>query len=164
MNHPAREEIFRILHEVKDPEIPVIDCVELGIVRDVKFESSRIVVDITPTYSGCPAMREIENEISRVLNSYGFQDVLVRTIYAPPWTTDWISEEGREKLKNYGISPPGKAEESLVTITSSKRSKVPCPFCESLKTELKSEFGSTACKAFYYCSSCSQAFEKFKEF
>ena len=159
---PTRDEVLEILADVKDPEIPVISVVELGIVRDVSVSDGGAVVTITPTYSGCPAMREIEADISRALQERGIAPVEVRTVYSPAWTTDWISEEAREKLAAYGIAPPGRAQASELITLSRRGSPIPCPFCHSIETERKSEFGSTACKAIWFCRSCRQPFEEFK--
>jgi len=165
---PTKEAILEILTEVKDPELPVIDIVELGIVRDVAFEGDRLRIDVTPTYSGCPAMEVIEREIVETLNAHGFEDVTVRSVFSPAWTTDWISASTKEKLREYGIAPPGAVSgggsaEELVTIRRA-RSAVECPYCGSSDTEEKSEFGSTACKAIHYCKSCNQPFDYFKSF
>jgi ring-1,2-phenylacetyl-CoA epoxidase subunit PaaD len=165
---PTKEAVLEILTKVKDPELPVIDVVELGIVRDVVFEGERVRIDVTPTYSGCPAMEVIEREIVETLKFHGFSDVVVRTVFSPPWTTDWISAATGEKLRKYGIAPPSGAEkagsaEELVTIRRA-RSAIECPYCGSSDTEEKSEFGSTACKAIHFCKSCRQPFDYFKSF
>ena len=159
---PTREEVFGILADVKDPEIPVISVVELGIVRDVTIVGTGAVVTITPTYSGCPAMREIEADITRALQEHGVTPVEIRTVYSPAWTTDWIGEEARAKLAAYGIAPPGRVSASELITLSRRNSPIPCPFCRSLETERKSEFGSTACKAIWFCRGCQQPFEEFK--
>jgi ring-1,2-phenylacetyl-CoA epoxidase subunit PaaD len=164
----TREAILEILTEVKDPELPVIDIVELGIVRDTVFDGDELRIDVTPTYSGCPAMEVIEREIVEKLNSHGFSGVTVRYVFSPAWTTDWISDRTKEKLREYGIAPPSRATESgtaeqLVTIRRG-RPTVECPYCGSSNTEEKSEFGSTACKAIHYCNSCQQPFDYFKSF
>ncbi|MEO5580942.1 MAG: 1,2-phenylacetyl-CoA epoxidase subunit PaaD [Gemmatimonadaceae bacterium] len=162
-----RERIMEILAEVKDPELPVIDIVELGIVRDVAFEQNGIRVDVTPTYSGCPAMEVIEREIVTTLNAHGFDNVRVRMTFLPSWTSDWLSDATKQKLKDYGIAPPGPAETSLggiaelVTIRRA-RALVECPYCGSANTEERSEFGSTACKAIHFCNGCHQPFDRFK--
>ena len=156
--------VLEILHEVKDPEVPVIDVVELGVVRGAVVEGDRVTVDITPTYSGCPAMRVIETEIEAALRRHGVAEVTVRTVFNPPWTTDWISSEAREKLREYGIAPPGPTGPegpALVTLGGPPRS-VACPYCGSKQTRQESEFGSTACKSIYTCQSCRQPFEHFK--
>jgi ring-1,2-phenylacetyl-CoA epoxidase subunit PaaD len=160
-----REEVFEILAGVPDPEVPVISVVELGIVRDATVAADGAVsVTITPTYSGCPAMFEIEKDVVAALEERGAPRVEVRTVLSPAWTTDWIGPEAREKLRKYGIAPPGRAESSgLVTLTRA-RAAVPCPWCGSKDTELKSEFGSTACKAIHVCRTCKQPFDEFKAF
>ena len=161
----TREELLEALTEVKDPELPVIDIVELGIVRDVTIDGESVRVDVTPTYSGCPAMQVIERDIIDVLQSRGFSDVKVKNVFSPPWTTDWLSDATKEKLRAYGIAPPTMTTDSggLVTLRRS-RPTVVCPYCGSSNTEEKSEFGSTACKAIHYCNSCHQPFDYFKSF
>lgn len=150
------------LNEVMDPEVPVLSVVELGIVRDVDVDDASVTVTVTPTYSGCPAMHAIEQDIREALLARGAARVDVRVSYTPPWTTDWIPAEAREKLRAYGIAPPGPADhEALVTI-GRRRAAVRCPYCGSAATELRSEFGSTACKAIHVCRSCQQPFEEFK--
>ena len=166
---PTRESVLEILAAVKDPELPMIDVVELGIVRDVSFDDGRLTVDITPTYSGCPAMQMIEKEIVETLASHGFQDARVRTVYSPAWTTDWMTEEARERLRVHGIAPPGPVEHDaggIAELVSLRRAKptTACPFCGSANTVEKSEFGSTACKSIHFCSSCHQPFDHFKAF
>jgi len=161
---PSRDELLAVLDEVKDPEVPVVSVVELGVVRDVVVEGDAVVVTITPTYSGCPAMREIEQEIERALLAHGVERVRIRTVYAPAWTTDWIGPAAREKLRAYGIAPPGNApaaDDDLVPLRR-KRAVVACPYCGSADTTLRSEFGSTSCKSIRYCNACQQPFEQFK--
>lgn len=160
-----RDQIFEILDQVKDPEVPVLSVVELGIIRDVDIADGTVTVRITPTYSGCPAMGVIEDEIRAALVEHGLSAVRLETVYAPAWTTDWMSNEAKRKLEAYGIAPPGVApRESLVSLTrAAARAKTPpCPYCHSRNTETRSEFGSTACKAIGYCRSCFQPFEIFK--
>jgi len=158
----SESEILGILSLVKDPEIPTVDIVGLGIVRAVKIEHEQLRVDITPTYSGCPAMLEIEREIVQTLQEHGYSDVKVNTVYAPPWTTDWITPQARQQLKDAGITPPDKLDRSeLVNLTASQKS-IQCPFCDSEQTELRSEYGPTACKSLHYCNGCQQPFERFK--
>ena len=157
--------LLEILEEVKDPEVPVLSVVELGIVRDVERAVSGAVVTVTPTYSGCPAMREIETGIRRALAAHGVDPVEIRTIYAPAWTTDWISDTGRAKLEAYGIAPPsGRAAASSSAVVQLERrsTRVKCPRCGSADTTLTSEFGSTACKALRVCRACGEPFEEFK--
>jgi ring-1,2-phenylacetyl-CoA epoxidase subunit PaaD len=136
---------------VVDPEIPVLTIADLGILRDVAVEGDRVVVTITPTYSGCPAMRQIESDIVTALAEAGFADAEVRTVYQPAWTTDWISEEGRRKLAGFGIAPPTAETEIL------------CPRCAADEPRLVARFGSTACKALMVCSSCGEPFDWFKQ-
>lgn len=162
----TREDVYRVLDDVMDPEVPVISVVELGIVRDasVSDDGRRVRVVITPTYSGCPAMREIEADVRSALVAAGAREVVVDTVLAPAWTTDWIGAEAREKLRRYGIAPPGRAEQGgLITLTRA-RTPVACPFCGSSDTRLQSEFGSTACKAIHVCNACRQPFDEFKAF
>lgn len=162
-------EIRDLLKEVKDPEIPMIDVVELGIVRDVAVEGESVRIDVTPTYSGCPAMQVIERDIISVLNAHGYNHVHVNTIYSPAWTTDWLSEETRQKFRDYGIAPPTGAAHAaggIAELVSLRRAKptIECPFCGSVNTIEKSEFGSTACKSIHFCNSCHQPFDHFKTF
>lgn len=157
-----RDEVYEILGTVMDPEVPVISVVELGIVRDVDVQNDAVRITITPTYSGCPAMHEIEADIRTALLARGVREVSVSLVLSPAWTTDWIGPEAREKLRAYGIAPPGRAEpQGLITLT---RARVPvaCPFCGSSDTRLQSEFGSTACKAIHVCNACRQPFDEFK--
>jgi ring-1,2-phenylacetyl-CoA epoxidase subunit PaaD len=160
----AEEAVFGVLHGIPDPEVPALDIVELGIVRRVEAgPDGAVTVEVTPTYSGCPAMRTIEQEIVAALHASGYDRVELRTVYSPAWTTDWLSDATKAKLKAYGIAPPGRAvvEQALVPLLSSAR-RAPCPYCGASNTERKSEFGSTACKAIHYCHACHQPFEEFK--
>jgi ring-1,2-phenylacetyl-CoA epoxidase subunit PaaD len=161
----TRDDIFAVLDGVKDPEVPVLSVIELGIVRGVEMDDPRAVtVVVTPTYSGCPAMQEIEADILTALRAHGVANARVRTTFAPAWTTDWMTDEARAKLEAYGIAPPGPApstDEDLVPLRR-RPEMVRCPFCKSGHTELRSEFGSTACKSIRFCNSCQQPFEQFK--
>ena len=154
--------IRAILENVVDPEIPVLTIDDLGIIRDIRIdEQGKIEVVITPTYSGCPAMDMIEVNIKATLQEHGYNDIKVTTILSPPWTTDWISEEGKKKLKAYGIAPPvGKSADKSALFAEPK--KIECPQCGSMNTELVSQFGSTACKALYKCLDCREPFDYFK--
>lgn len=158
-----KEEIWDWLKEVTDPEIPVLNIVEMGIARDLVIESDKVTVKITPTYSGCPAMAAIEKEIKQKLKEKGLENFEVKKDFSETWTTDWMTEEAKTKLKDYGIAPPDKTSDEDDFLKSLKSTKIiPCPYCESLDTELQSEFGSTACKAQYYCHNCNEPFEHFK--
>ena len=158
----SREEVYAILGDVMDPEVPVLSIVELGIVRDVAVSEAMVAVTVTPTYSGCPAMNVIERDIEVALRAHGVERVELTTKLAPAWTTDWIPAAGREKLRAYGIAPPGPADHDAPIAIGRRRPAVRCPYCGSLDTQLRSEFGSTACKAIHACRSCSQPFEEFK--
>ena len=156
----AVAKVWDLLGQVMDPEIPVISVVDLGIVRDVRQSARNVEVVITPTYSGCPAMRQIEQDIRAALIESGFGDAKLSVVLSPAWTTDWISEAGREKLNAYGIAPPaGKAGKRALF---GAEPAVACPQCGSLKTEMISEFGSTPCKALWRCVECREPFDYFK--
>jgi ring-1,2-phenylacetyl-CoA epoxidase subunit PaaD len=144
----SEEAILAVLDQVPDPEIPAVSITDLGIVRDVSVDPPR--VQITPTYSGCPATIAIEQSIREALDSAGFHQVFVERVLFPPWTTEWITKRGRERLKAYGIAPPDPAKE------------VPCPRCGSMETEEVSRFGSTPCKAQWRCTACQEPFDRFK--
>lgn len=144
------EQLRAIAGAVADPEIPVLTIADLGVLRDVAFGTDGIpVITITPTYSGCPAMRVIEAEIRTALSHAGYENVDVRTVLSPAWTTDWLTGEGRAKLHAYGIAPPTRSDPA-------------CPQCGSTKTELLSAFGSTSCKALWRCMTCREPFDRFK--
>lgn len=159
----TRDEVLAVLDTVMDPEVPVLSVVDLGIVRDVHVGDDGVVVTVTPTYSGCPAVQVIERDILVALAAHGVPDARIRTVFSPPWTSDWISEEAKARLKAYGIAPPGPASHEDELVPLRRRAEVlACPFCDSADTELRSEFGSTACKSIAYCRSCAQPFEAFK--
>ena len=160
---PTRDAVLAVLDSVMDPEVPVLTVRELGIVRDVEIdEQGAVTVVVTPTYSGCPAIDVIEQDILGALHAAGISDVRVRTVYSPPWTSDWIPEPARAKLKAYGIAPPAPAGSTdLVQLLRAPRAPQ-CPYCDSRDTEVRSEFGSTACKSICWCRSCGQPFEEFK--
>ncbi len=155
----SREEILRWLGQVADPEIPVLSITDLGIVRDVEIGET-VTVALAPTYSGCPATEAIEGSVLDALHEHGVEQVEIRRVLSPPWTTDWISDEGREKLRNYGIAPPEKGAGKRALLRGGM--EVACPRCGATATELVSEFGSTACKAAYRCRECLEPFEYFK--
>ena len=144
---------------IPDPEIPVINIADLGILRSVEIEDEKVLVKITPTYSGCPAMKVIEKEISKILSENGILNSEIKTVYSPAWTTDWLNEDAKERLRVYGISPPGKL--NSINLISGDR-QVACPRCGSHDVKLINHFGSTACKALYTCNSCREPFDQFK--
>ena len=156
-----KEEILKLLTEVYDPEIPVLNIVEMGIVRDVASVNEQLVVTITPTYFGCPAIKHIGDEIKYVLKQNGFDDVVIRKVFFPVWTTDILTGESKKKLKEFGIAPP-----EIISRNNSSNdeslSPVQCPVCESRNTKMTSYFGSTSCKSIHFCLNCSQPFESFK--
>ena len=154
-----RQRAWQVAASVVDPEIPVLTIADLGVLREVAVNDGSVEVTITPTYSGCPAMNMITLEIELALEREGFRDSKVRTVLSPAWTTDWMSEDGRRKLREYGIAPSQAA--------SSRRAlfgvdQVACPQCGSENTEVLSEFGSTSCKALWRCKNCREPFDYFK--
>lgn len=153
--------VMQWLDAVPDPEIPVISLVDLGIVRDIAWEDETCVVTITPTYSGCPAMYEMEQSIVQALEKQGVV-ARVRTSLSPAWTTDWISEKGREALQNYGIAPPKERAIDVSGLLRRSGPDVDCPLCHSTNTRVVSQFGSTPCKALYRCMQCGEPFDYFK--
>ena len=157
-------EALAVLQGVKDPEVPVISVVELGVVRDVEAQGDAVTVTITPTYSGCPALQLMERQIAAALRKAGYREVTVKTVYAPPWTTDWIAPAAREKLRACGIAPPTPSGEERLVPLGRAFGTVPCPFCASQDTVLRSAFGSTACKSLHVCRACHQPFEHIKAF
>ncbi|MCE3228854.1 MAG: phenylacetate-CoA oxygenase, PaaJ subunit [Bacteroidetes bacterium] len=157
----SKEEILSFLEEIPDPEIPVISIVELGVVRDVLPSGKNIEVIITPTYSGCPAMKQMEDDVRKKLKEKGFEEIKITTTYSPPWTTDWLSEEAKLKLQKYGIAPPEESTTDKSFLTG-KHKAITCPRCKSKNTVMISQFGSTACKALYQCKDCLEAFDYFK--
>lgn len=157
----AVSEIWELLEEVKDPEVPVLSVVDLGIIRDVKTEGDEITIVITPTYSGCPAMDVIAMDIRLKLVEKGYRKVKVVQQLSPAWTTDWMTENGKEKLKGFGIAPPNPKQQ-YCTSEMFREESVQCPRCNSYHTQLISEFGSTACKSMIRCLDCQEAFDYFK--
>ena len=145
-----RDQVMAWLSEIADPEIPVLTITDLGIVRDVDVADG-VTVSVAPTYSGCPATEVIEASVVAALEERGVDNVRVKRVLSPPWTTDWITPEGREKLRVYGIAPPERRDKPIA-----------CPRCGATDTEVVSEFGSTACKASYRCRDCLEPFEYFK--
>ncbi len=158
----TREHCLAVLDTVMDPEVPVLSVVELGVVRELDVQGDAVRVTVTPTYSGCPAMRVIEEDIVAALRGAGAARVEVVTRHAPAWTTDWMPAVAREKLRAYGIAPPGPAMHDAPVTIGRRRAPVRCPYCGSIETTVQSEFGSTACKAIHTCGACQQPFEEFK--
>ena len=159
----SRDEVLEILDEVKDPEVPVLSVVELGIVRDVHIDDDVVTVVITPTYSGCPAMQVIEHDIVSALTSHGIEHARVKTVFSPAWTTDWLTADAKAKLEAYGIAAPPRAPATSGLVLIGRRPERPrCPYCGSSDTDVRSEFGTTACKSICYCNACRQPFEQFK--
>jgi len=154
--------LWSYLEEIKDPEIPVLSIVDLGIVREVAVEDEQIVITITPTYTGCPAMDMIAASIKMELMARGYADVLVKFVISPAWTTDWMTEKGKQQLKEYGIAPPNPRQQVCNDKLFAPDEAVSCPHCESWHTHRISEFGSTACKALYQCDDCKEPFDYFK--
>ncbi len=157
------QKLWAIMENVPDPEVPVLSVVDLGVVRNISIQQSsgdeKIVVDVTPTYSGCPAMDMIAMNIRIGLLQNGYPNVVINTVLSPAWTTDWMSENGKQKLKDFGIAPPvGKSFDTA----SLEDIVVECPLCNSNHTHLVSHFGSTSCKALYQCDDCKEPFDYFK--
>ncbi|KQY56170.1 phenylacetate-CoA oxygenase subunit PaaJ [Aeromicrobium sp. Root495] len=151
---------------VTDPEMPMLTLEDLGVLRDVEVDGARVVVTITPTYSGCPAMATMRDDLVHRLHDHGFDDVAVKVSLDPAWSSDWITERGRQALADHGLSAPGPAPslEGPVALTLiPRRRSLACPRCGSSEVELTSEFGPTACKALYRCTSCLEPFEHVKE-
>jgi ring-1,2-phenylacetyl-CoA epoxidase subunit PaaD len=155
----TKDKIWELLEQVFDPEVPVLNIVDLGIVRTVELNDNSCKVTITPTYSGCPAMKTIEEEIQKLLQENDIE-VEIESTLSPAWTTDWISENGKNKLREYGIAPPENEVDKSVLFA--EQTIVPCPLCRSKNTKMVSLFGSTACKAHYQCNDCLEPFDYFK--
>ena len=155
----SRDQVLEWLSKVPDPEVPVLTITDLGIVRDVVV-NEEVIVALTPTYTGCPATEVIEQSVIDTLHEQGIKDVVIDRVLSPPWTTDWISDEGREKLREYGIAPPAPGASKRAMLQGDRA--IACPRCSSVDTSLVSEFGSTACKASYKCTACLEPFEYFK--
>ncbi len=155
-------EIRRLLSAVCDPEIPVLTIADLGILRDVKIVDETIEVTITPTYTGCPAMDMITMNIRLALIEHGYKNIEIKSILSPAWTTDWMTVEGKEKLKAYGIAPPNPTQVVCEPKLFAAAEAIQCPLCNSWHTKLISQFGSTACKALHQCEDCREPFDYFK--
>lgn len=152
--------IWAALAQVPDPEIPVVSIVDMGMVRGVEVEGGRVSVTFTPTFSGCPALHVIRQSIEDAVRALGVQDVEVRSTLTPPWTTDWINADARERLRQYGIAPPAPAGENQLLTLEPEPTR--CPRCGSLNLTMTASFGSTLCKRLYVCGSCREPFEGFK--
>lgn len=150
-----KKTLFSFLENIKDPEVPVLSIIDLGIVRDIKMNNDELEVVITSTYTGCPAMDMIAADIRFELTTLGFKKIKVTQSLSPAWTTDWMSDAGKRKLQEYGIAPPDKR-------FSIPKDGVECPLCNSENTKLISEFGSTSCKSLYQCKECKEPFDYFK--
>ena len=163
---PSLDVVWAALATVPDPEVPVLSIVELGIVRGVAWEGAQLVVEVTPTYSGCPATEMINMLIRETLAIIGVAEVTLVNRLSPPWSTDWIAPEAKARLKGFGIAPPhvmgGRVDVSGISPLRRASVVVPCPRCESANTQLLSQFGSTACKALWRCRACGEPFEQFK--
>lgn len=159
LDNPRLAVIWSALESVTDPEIPVLNVVDMGIIAGVYLQASAVVVEMTPTFVGCPAVEVIRGDLRRAIQAAGEQNVEVSVVFDPPWTSDRMTETGRRKLKEFGLAPPVRCAATsgpMVTAT------VPCPHCDSERTELESIFGPTLCRSIHYCRNCLQSFESFK--
>lgn len=161
MSTLTTNDLWQLLEVVKDPEVPVISVVELGVVRNIELNGEKAHITITPTYSGCPAMQVMEDDIRACLAENGITEVEVTTVLSPAWTTDWLTDTAKEKLREYGIAPPEQTTSDKSFLTGQPKS-VTCPNCGSKNSALVSQFGSTACKALYKCNDCLEPFDYFK--
>ena len=155
------EKLWHLLQEVKDPEVPVLSILDLGIVRGLSYQDGKVSIIITPTYSGCPAMDVISIDIRLKLIEKGYRNITIQQRLSPAWTTDWMTEEGKQKLKAFGIAPPNPKQQ-FCSSEMFREEAVQCPHCGAYHTELISQFSSTACKAMYRCLECKEAFDYFK--
>lgn len=156
-----QETIWQLLAKVNDPEIPVLSILDLGIVRHVQIENDQLIITITPTYSGCPAMDVMSMDIRLKLIEHGYRNVVIQQQLSPAWTTDWMTEEGKQKLSAFGIAPPNPKQQFCSSDLFLEEA-VQCPHCRSFHTTIISQFSSTACKAMYRCADCKEAFDYFK--
>ncbi len=154
----GEQQIWEALDEVKDPELPVVSVLELGIVRAVELSGEGVTVKLTPTFSGCPALGVMREDIEAKLRELGFEAVRVETVLAPAWSSDWITDEGKAKLERYGVAPPGPASDLIVLEPAPSQ----CPRCGSFDTSTKNTFGPTLCKSIHVCNACLEPFEAFK--
>lgn len=156
----SEADIWRELDDVKDPEIPAISVVELGIVRRVEVVAGKVNVTMTPTFSGCPAIEVMKREVESAVRRLGADDVGVEMVLYPPWTSEWISESGREKLRDFGLAPPPRHQGNVAEVAFFDLAE--CPYCGSTNTSLRNAFGPTLCRMTWYCHDCRDAFEQFK--
>ena len=154
--------VWQLLETVPDPEVPVLSILDLGIVRDVRLKDDTVEIAITPTYTGCPAMDMISMNIRLALLEHGYKNINITTVLSPAWTTDWMSEDGKRKLKEYGIAPPNHKQSVCSPDAFQEEEAVQCPLCNSYNTTMVSRFGSTACKSLYQCNDCKEPFDYFK--
>lgn len=158
-NHISVIEVYNLISDIPDPEIPVITIKDLGMLRKVDYTDENYVVTITPTYTACPAMKLIEDQIKERLHEHHIDNVKVNLTYTPAWTTDWLSEEAKQKMREYGIAPPTHSSCSKIFAVEEH---IQCPQCKSKNSSVISKFGSTACKALYKCNDCKEVFDYFK--
>jgi len=156
------ENIKEILENVMDPEVPVLSVIDLGIIRNIEIKEKQVEITITPTYTGCPAMDVISMNIRLVLMEKGIREVKINSVLSPAWTTDWMTEKGKQKLLEYGIAPPNPKQLVCDTHYFAAEEAIQCPHCSSYHTQRISEFGSTACKSLYVCNDCKEPFDYFK--
>ena len=162
-NAPNIGELWKLMEDVLDPEVPVLSVLDLGIIREIELNAQGSpIITITPTYSGCPAMDVISMNIRLKLIEHGYKNVEIKTVLSPAWTTDWMSDKGKEKLKAYGIAPPNPKQMVCTPDLFQQEESIQCPHCNSYNTRMISQFGSTACKALYQCSDCQEPFDYFK--
>lgn len=156
------QQIWNILHQIPDPEVPVLTIQDLGIIRDVQIHPNEVEVIITPTYTGCPAMDMISMNIRLALIEHGIKNIKITSVLSPAWTTDWMSEDAKKRLKAYGIAPPNSKQTVCSPDAFQEEEAIECPLCNSYNTKMISRFGSTACKALYQCNDCKEPFDYFK--
>ena len=156
----SEQDVWEALESVKDPEIPIISVTEMGIVREVEVLGDGVKVAMTPTFSGCPAIHVMKTDIETRLREVGFENIEVKTVLSPPWSTDWMTDEAKAKLKAFGVAPPAPGGGSVGNVTFF--APVACPYCDSMDTSVKNTFGPTLCKSIYYCNACNEPFESFK--
>ncbi len=159
---PSTAEVWKWLEQIADPEIPVLSITDLGIVRDVQWADDELIITITPTYSGCPAMDVIANDIRSLMKDRGVERLRLETKLSPAWTTDWMTHDAKERLRAYGIAPPSRLIPLSDLVPGFESERILCPHCGSNSTQLMSRFGSTPCKALYKCRSCLEPFDAFK--